>query len=254
MNMSEPKPQYIANLIVQKLCTNEFVDLRKVIYDNVKAVCPLSDEEAWDYVDRYLQDVATELFCKESYAKETHTPIPFDIDEESGNYYIKSISNPSGEHLKALFNITDDQFEVFCASIINKLGGKGIRNGGWNDGGIDFIGEGLMIKGMPFESTIGSQFYLIGQAKHYKDGHQVTLNECREFLGAAMKFRDQLRKSGSCVAFQPLILAYWTTYDFHKEALDFLQSMGVWYLNGMALSCLALSLGITPEDIMGITL
>ena len=250
--MSTPTPQHIANLVVHDVHNVDFSNLRSVIFDVFSSHFPFSEEKCWEMAERFLKDVADELFQKESESRIEHTPISFDIDEVDGEYYIKAVPLAFMPLLAALKEISDDAFELFCARLIQKIGGEGRVNGGSNDGGIDFVGKDLSLKGLLSNSSIGSRVQLIGQAKHYCDGNQVVLNECRQFIGASIRFKRAMHETHTLSEFQPIVLAFWTTSDFNSVALDFLKEMGVWYLNGITLSALASSVGFSVEEIKAI--
>ena len=250
--MSSPKPQYIANLIFKEAKGDSFVDLRSIIHDVISDHGLISSEELiWDYIDDSLEDIVNELYEKISSSKEKGIQSTIDLEKEGDTYYVKCNKPSYAPLLDALYTINPNQFECFCATIINYLGGKGRVNGGPSDGGIDFIGEDLLLPGINTRSLMSQRCTIIGQSKHYVDGHNVCLNECREFIGAAVKYRDDMPKS-QIRKFQPFIYAYWTTSDFHKDASLYLNSLGVWTLNGLQLSALAKDLKITQDMIMSL--
>jgi hypothetical protein len=45
----------------------------------------------------------------------------------------------------------------------------------------------------------------------------------------------------------PVIYAYWTTSDFHHEARKYAKAMGMWYLNGVGVTQLALRAGVNVD-------
>lgn len=250
--MSLVKPQHLANCIAREIRESTFVNLTEVMFEIIQQHHFIaSDEETWDYVEQYKEDVARDLFEKESRARECGMECSFDIDEEHGTYYIKYSCPSYNDVLAAICSISSDQFERFCASIITRMGGVGSVTGGDNDGGIDFIGENLLLAEIPSLPHLPDSVYLLGQAKHYKDGNQVTLVEARAFVGAAVKRQDELLHLGF-KKLQPVIFAFWTTSDFHKAAFDYFKELGIWALNGQQLSSLAHLMGFTPEEIRGL--
>lgn len=250
--MSLLKPQHLANCIAREICEPAFIDLTKVMFDIIqKHHFIKSEEETWDYVEQYEEDVSRELFEKESRARECGMECSFDIDEEHGTYYIKYSCPSYKEVLDAICAISSEQFERLCSGMITRMGGTGKDTGGDDDGGIDFIGENLLLTGIPAPSHLPSSVYLLGQAKHYKDGNQVTLVEARAFIGSAVKRQDELIRSGF-KRLQPVIFAFWTSSDFHIAAYEYFRDLGVWALNGIQLSSLAKSLGFTPDSIRGL--
>lgn len=247
--MSEPKPQFIANLILKESRNTVFRNLRDVVFDVIVAKGCISSEEAtWDYIDQYVEDIANELFVKEGEYNERGIQKPFEIEGDVSTYHFKYLSPEYNDIFDSLMSLSPIQFEHFCADVVSHFGGQGIPTGGTADEGIDFIGKDLLLSGIKVSGILSTKVSLLGQAKHYCDGHQVTLKEVREFLGAAVKYRDKLIRDNIKI-FQPFIFAFWTTSDFHSEAIAFFQSMGIWYLNGLQLSSLAFSLGYTAEKI-----
>lgn len=71
----------------------------------------------------------------------------------------------------------------------------------------------------------------------------------REFVGASLRRVAELKRTRAdhFGLFQPTVLAFWTTSDFHKSAKAYAKEMGIWYLGGPALCQLATSLGFADE-------
>lgn len=248
--MSTPKPQYVANLLVEKGNNIEYKKLEDCLFTIMsEKFASFSEEEIWDYIELYQEDIAKELFNKESDSKVDGITLNFDIDETDGDYYIKFFDKPEIKLLRKLQADTPPNFEIFCKEILDKLGGNSVVSGSPHDGGIDFSSTDLLINNLPRLSTKGSRILVIGQAKRFIDGNHVTEKDLREFVGACVKRIDELKRtrSDSFGILHPVILAFWTTSDFHRNAKDFAKDMGIWYLNGIALCQLALHLKIVKD-------
>ncbi len=252
--MSIPIPQHIANLLVSYGSNLEYSNLEKVIFDLLQDKTRIftTAEEIWDYIEKYKIDIAGELFEKTNNSITDCCPVNFEIEEDAGDYYIKFSPLLETELLRQLHRSGAIHFEAFCSHILNKLGGITNVCGGTDDGGVDFFATDLSIGGLPELSTLGSRIVIIGQAKCYKNGNQVKLNELRHFVGSAIKKVDELRRkeNDKLGILHPIVLAFWTTSDFNQEAKKYAKDMGIWYLNGMALCKLARDLDIDSTSIL----
>lgn len=246
--MSSIKPQFVANKIVEFGTNLEFKKLDEVTFDILKANKYInSEEQIWDYIEQFNSDIARELYIKIEDRKTDGVTLNFELNDESGDYYIKFFNTPELDLLRKLQKNSPQNFEIFCKNILEKLGGLSHVSGGPNDGGIDFISTDLLLNNLPNNSTKGSRILVVGQAKRYKDGNQVCEKELREFVGASIKRIDDLKKTRSDQfgILHPVVLAFWTTSDFNSNARDFAKSIGIWYLNGVALCQLAIQLGLS---------
>ncbi len=245
--MGFPIPQYIANVLVEIGDNLEFQKLNQVIFSVIKQKIPSkSDEEVWDYAEQYEGDIAKELFIKTNDNRIDGITLNFNIIEEDDGFYIKFLETPEILLLRRLQGDTSDNFEIFCKKILDKLGGKSSVEGGTDDGGIDFTAYDLKLHNLPFLSTKGSRIFLIGQAKRYKDGNHVKEKEVKYFIGCSVQRIEEIKKTRAeqFGIFQPIILAFWTTSDFHVDAKNAARDFGIWYLSGIALCQLAIQLGV----------
>jgi restriction endonuclease Mrr len=245
--MSLPKPQFIANLVVEIGANPEFKKLETVVFETFSSKFPSYSKEAiWDFIEQYLSDIAKELFIKDTDNKKDGITINFEINEDSGNYYIRFFDKPEINLLRKLQADTPENFELFCKKILDKLGGNSTVSGSPNDGGIDFHSTDLLIANLPKLSTSGSQILVLGQAKRYKDGNHVKEKDLREFVGASIKRMGDLKKTRNeqFGILHPTILAFWTTSDFHSNAKEYAKALGIWYLSGVALCQLAVHLKV----------
>ena len=245
--MSRPKPQHIANSLLEYGHNRDFKNLSDIIFSFFKAKgYSMSDDEISDYVEEYVNDIAKELYIKIEDRRNDGVTLNFELNEDEGAFYIKFFDKPEMTLLRKLQADTPEYFEQFCKRILDKFDGNSSVSGGSDDGGIDFSATDLQLKNLPSLSTKGSRILLLGQAKRYTDGNHVKETEIRGFIGACIKRLDDLKKSRGeqFGILHPTIYAFWTTSDFHPNARDYAKSMGIWYLNGIALCQLALKLGI----------
>jgi hypothetical protein len=215
--MSLPKPQFVANQLVELGTNVDYKKLSDVVFLLMRNKYPTpSDEELWDYIESYNDDIARELFRKENDSSIDGVDLNFDISDEDDNYYIKFYERPEINLLRSLQKDTPYKFEAFCKTILEKFGGKSSVTGGSHDGGVDFYAFDLKLNNLPAISTKGSRIVVIGQAKRYKDGNHVKEKDLREFIGASIKKIDEFKKTRPELMgiFQPVILAFWTTSDF----------------------------------------
>src|SRR5258705_463543 len=89
------------------------------------------------------------------------------------------------------------------------------------------LGNNPEFKNLPGLSTKGSRILVIGQAKRYIDGNHVREKELREFVGAVIKRVDELKRTRSeqFGIMHPIILAFWTTSDFHLNAREYAKNV-----------------------------
>jgi len=245
--MARPKPQYIANSLLEYGQNTDFKNLKDITLAFFKAKgFSMSDEEISDYIEEHVSEIAKQLFIKIDDRKNDGVTLNFELEENDGIFYIRFFDKPEMTLLRKLQTDTPENFELFCKKILDKLGGNSSVSGGADDGGIDFSATDLQIKNLPTLSTKGSRILVLGQAKRYVDGNHIKETELRSFIGASIKRVDDLKRTRAeqFGILHPTILAFWTTSDFHSNARDYAKSMGIWYLNGVALCQLALHLGL----------
>lgn len=244
--MAGPKPQYIANLLAEKGTNLEPIRLETVVVDLLRQkMKQMSEDEIWEWTEDNLRFVANDLYQKETDCLIDAVKLNFDIWEEDDGHYIKFLDSPEIRLLRKLQKGTPKDFEIFCGDILSALGGTKNIVGGSYDGGIDFWSTDILLNGMTYPSTLGSRVVVVGQAKRYADGNHVSEVDLRAFVGASVRRLGELKRTKSefIGLLQPAVLAFWITSDFHSNAKRFAQEMGIWYLNGIALCQLAISLG-----------
>lgn len=248
--MGKLNPNKVANWLVENGTNIEYKKLQDVLYDILEQkISKWSEEQIWDFIEEYSDDVARELFRKEDQFRIDGIEPTFDISDEDDIHYISFFDRPEIEFLRKLQSDTPENFEYFCKNLLIKLGGSAEVTGGSYDGGIDFIGYDLQINNLPQASTIGSNILVVGQSKRYTGGNHVNEKELREFVGASIKRIDTIKiQKESIGILQPIILAFWTTSDFHANAIKYAKKMGIWYLNGIALSQMALKLNMKASQ------
>ncbi|RZK02504.1 MAG: hypothetical protein EOO43_23380, partial [Flavobacterium sp.] len=63
--MKPPKPQYISNLIIKDGTNSEYHNLERIIGSVILHSFPqMSEEERIEYIEKYLKDIANDLFLK----------------------------------------------------------------------------------------------------------------------------------------------------------------------------------------------
>ena len=129
------------------------------------------------------------------------------------------------------------KFEELCAEVLKKLGWHETGCiGGKQDDGVDFCGFGFpdnQLFNLPI--PLNCRALVIGQAKCYKQGNNVTETEIRKFVGGALKKLNDFRKSGKVGVLTPVIFAFWTSSDFNDSAKEYAKTMGIWFMNGRTL-------------------
>lgn len=169
----------------------------------------------------------------------------FELDKRDP--YIRRINEKHTLLASKLRRLDPFYFEVVCRRILEKLGGTAENTQRTNDGGVDFFALDLppLSSGFPVPRT--AALTVIGQAKRYAENNEVTETEIRKFLGGAMLKQDELRKENKIRVLSPVFYAFWTTSDLHANARTFSQKMGIWHLDGLALSEYIMRLDLEEE-------
>ncbi len=186
--------------------------------------------------------VATSLELERERQKDDGIEPTFELSYESGAPYFRKIASDADKFLQALFRISDRDFVDFCVSLLGALGGDALNIDGPHDGGLDFVARNLSFSSLNAEAMRKARVLVVGQAKHYQKENLVNEPEMRDFVGGGLKrisdHTDRVTHRGPALA--PVVFAFWTTSDFNSSAKDYAKSVGVWTLNGIALSQLAL--------------
>jgi hypothetical protein len=244
--MTDPKPYIIANWIADDLRSVDYFSFRDQIQETLKNhMSSWSEEKIAETAEKLESAIFFELGQIADQLLQDGIEPSFQIDGEPGTAYIKSINLEATSELIRLRKKTPEEFELFCSNVLSSLGAVSRNVGGTGDGGIDFISTDLPVSNCKFTALRGCNPVVIGQAKRYKDGNLVNVNEVREFLGGALLKQDEIkREKESLGLFTPVIFAFWTTSNFTSPARKFLRDAGIWYLSGFSLAQLSLYLGV----------
>ncbi len=201
-----------------------------------------SEEEISDFVADNVDFVAEHLRDESAQALMDGAVCPFEIDGEDG--YIRASSEDDGDLLKKLKIICPFAFEEVCAMLLEKIGANSKVTSKTRDGGVDFIATGLDILPAAMNCPQHCKASVIGQAKRYSS-KLIAEKALREFVGASVIHRNDLRVSKSISPLSPVLLAFWTTSNFEPNTKEFARSAGVWLMDGYTLSMYLARLGLT---------
>lgn len=241
--MAEPKPSQTA-FWLQNLATNaDLRPLTSVIVETLgKKLAGKSVEELTDMAEDQFEAVAALLERERERQEDDGIEPTFQLSYETGTPYFRKIASDADKFLKALFTISDKEFVDFCVSLLKALGGDALNIDGPFDGGLDFVGRNLSFSNLNADAMKKAGVLVVGQAKHYQKDDLVTEPQLRDFVGGGLKrisdHTDSVTHRGTALA--PVVFAFWTTSDFNSPAKSYAKSVGVWTLNGIALSQLAL--------------
>jgi restriction endonuclease Mrr len=202
-----------------------------------------SQEAVAEYVDENIAYVAEHLRDESAQALHDGAVCPFEIDNEE-DPYIRSHREDDGALLLKLKRICPYDFEKVCAKLISSIGADSKVTSKTRDGGVDFIAVGLDI--LPSELNCPSycRASVIGQAKRF-GSRLIAEKSLREFVGASLLHRNELRVNQSIAPLSPVLLAFWTTSNFEANTKIFARRAGVWLMDGYTLSTYLIRLGLT---------
>src|SRR5258706_1993699 len=256
--MSKPKDIVVAKWVEARARNLDLLPLRDVMSvvltaefaKNSKRV--VSAEEIVETVEELEVAVALRLSeIGNDYVQQGVDP-SFTVEIDDGDHYYCCKDSPDRAFRSKLAAMTPRGFEHFCKAILNKLSGSAVVTGGSNDECVDFYAPGLPLAGAEGLFPQASCLFVIGQAKRWKIEAEISPKDLREFVGASILRADQLRRENAnrCGLLTPICFAFWTTCDFSNGARDFAERMGLWYLNGKALSQLAMRIGLGEQSIL----
>lgn len=211
----------------------------------------VSPEEIAEIVEGMVGDVALRLAeNSDDYVRQGVDP-SFKVEMGDGDYFYCCKESPDREFRAKLAAMTPKGFEHFCKGILSRLSGNAVVSGGTNDECVDFYAFGLPLAGGDALFPGASRLFVVGQAKRWKINNEIALNDLRQFVGAAILRIDQLRRDHAdrLGLITPVCYAFWATCDFSVGAREFADRMGLWYLNGKALSQLAMRIGLGEQSI-----
>ncbi|KJR40192.1 mrr restriction system protein [Candidatus Magnetoovum chiemensis] len=245
--MADPTPYNIALWIINE-CRNKDYESTKNIINSVLAskLTKKSAEEIAEITEDTNSKVIEVLrnICADD--REDGRKPRFEItDESNGDVYIRFFETTNLTLLEELINGDPKIFEKFCAILCKKMGAKESRRIETKyDSGVDFIGFSVSL-GNSLPCPSNSRTIILGQAKKYSKD-RITLSDVQKFIGGALKETNEQRKKYGVLT--PALYAFWTTSEFNKDAKEYCKNMGIWYLDGYALTELANSLGIDCLD------
>lgn len=209
-----------------------------------------SEEEILEYVERFLQSVAENLRNEAAECVTDGTAARYQIDDEQLPY-IRGVPGLSSQTLFKIRRINPFDVEGLCARILAEFGATTNVTQRSGDGGVDFIAHGLNIVPKALLVPVGARAIVIGQTKRYKEGNVITETKVREFAGASILRRHNMRAEGRIGPLTPVILAFWTTSDFEPSAKKYAREMGIWFMDGFTLASYVDALSLT-DYVMGL--
>lgn len=244
--MADPRPQDVALWISDQTNNPEFKSLGTVVSEILATkLVGKSVEEISELAERLEPAVRRELDSITSQNLIDGITPRFVVSIEGITTHIKVVEGPEISLLRQLQNRTPTEFENFCKRILEALGAKGSVEGGSYDQGIDFLAFELPLSCLG-PAPSGAFAVVLGQAKRYANGNNITEKHVREFIGSATRRAYTLKRTHASKvgSLQPIVFAFWTTSDFHPSAKECAREMGLWYLSGVALAQLAIRLGV----------
>ena len=247
--MGIPSSQAAAGWLKDGLRSTEWRPVRDVLSASVtERWAGQSVETIAEYVDENLDYVAEHLRDEAAVASQDGAVCPFEIDEED-EPYIRANQEDDGELLLKLKRICPFDFEKVCAKLLSSIGGDSRVTSKTRDGGVDFIAIGLDILPEKLNCPTYCRASVIGQAKRFEN-RLIAEKSLREFVGASLLHRNDLRVRQSISPLSPVLLAFWTTSNFEPNTKVFARRAGVWLMDGFTLSTYLIRLGLT-DWVMG---
>lgn len=233
--MGVPPTQIIADWVEDHLSGSDWTAIDECISATLAAKLPkMPDEARWDLVEQSSGYVVDILRDRINQAFFDGARVGFEIDEEQPPY-IRSVGADHRTLLQKLKSIDPYVFEDVCAAILRKAGCEAERTQRSRDGGIDFVATGLDILPAAMNCPMGCRAAVIGQAKRY-DTSAIAEKALREFVGASLLRRHELRIEKKIWPLSPVLLAFWTTSKFDPSGRTFARDAGVWLMDGQTIS------------------
>jgi restriction endonuclease Mrr len=238
--LPDPTPEAVAIWIEQSATNLEFRPLRDVVQQVLATrLAAVSEESVAELAERLSSSVAIRIENRVAENRADGVVHRIEISTDVTAVYVKALESPELDLLKDLRRLKPARFEHFCADIFRGLRAEASVKGGTDDRGVDFIARGLQLGGNIDPSPISSRALVIGQAKRYGEGNNITETQLRAFIGGALLDAERLRREHAGIL-TPVTFAYWTTSDFHPLARKYAREMGLWYLKGIGVAQLAL--------------
>lgn len=247
--MALPSPEIVTEWLTEEASNQTFKPLREVLQKVLSfRLASNSPEENAELSERISPAVIKQLETRAAEDRAEGILSSFEISSEGESAYFRKLDTPELPVLEKLCAKKPEEFEAFCAQILTNLGAKSWTIGGSHDQGVDFLAVNLQLGDRVRFAPRASQALVIGQAKRWTVDN-ITETMMREFIGGAVLRAQRIRTTAPTDAglFTPVIYAYWTTSDFHHEARNYARDMGIWYLNGVGLTQLALRAGVKVD-------
>lgn len=242
--MAKPSSQTAAGWVKDTLRDREWLSLREILITAVTEKWTRhSTEEIAEFVEENLPYVAEHLRDESAQAIHDGAVCPYEIDNED-DPYVKFHAQDDGSLLLKLKRICPFDFEEVCSKLINAIGANSRVTSKTRDGGVDFIAVGLDILPADLNCPLHCRASVIGQAKRF-DNRLIAEKSLREFVGASLLHRNDLRVRQSISPLSPVLLAFWTTSNFEPNTKIFARKAGVWLMDGHTLSTYLIKLGLT---------
>lgn len=201
-----------------------------------------SEDEISDFVDEHLAFITKHLRDEMSEAELDGAFCGFEVDDED-DPYVRRVGEETDTVLAKLKRIDPFEFENVCKTVLDKLGGNSQVTQKSRDGGIDFFSVGIDILPDGINAPVQCRATVIGQAKRFSD-KLIAEKALREFVGASVLKRNELRIAKSVSPLSPVMLAFWATSDFDPNCKKFARDAGVWVMDGRTLSAYLHRLGL----------
>ena len=233
--MAVPSTQIIATWILNHSSNNHWLPLKDVAVKILKTkMQKKSESEILELVEQELHHIAEDLRNRCADNALNGEVLVFEIDDQTSPY-VKTTNIQLLDIKNKLQTINPEDFEVFCAKLLNNLGGTAHTTPQTHDGGVDFYA---------FEFTYNSDIVtpkfskavVIGQAKRFSNSNHVREKDLREFVGSSIHKLEQFRNDKKIGALSPVVYAFWTTSEIEPRAKRYAQAMGLWIMNGSTLA------------------
>jgi restriction endonuclease Mrr len=233
--MAKPSTQQAAAWVKNSALSAEWTRLSETLQTVLAAVWTGKSPEAIaDFVDEHMPYVAEHLRDEMSEAELDGATCSFEIDDED-DPYIRRVNLEADEILGTLKSLCPFAFEDVCMEMLVRMGGEGRPTKRTRDGGIDFVAIGIDILPEGIKAPVQCRATVIGQAKRFTE-RLVPEKALREFVGATVLKRNELRIAKSISPLSPILLAFWTTSNFDPNCKAFAREAGVWLMDGHTLS------------------
>lgn len=228
--MSGPSAQTAAGWLKATLDL-DWIRLSYALSRSLQSEGQLPELEATDLAEALAGPVAEILRIELTQAASDGVSCSHDIDSDQRDPFVRRTRRRDDQLLDKLKRISPFEFEGVCKTILESLGATARRTQQSADGGVDFTATGLKLLASDFPWPQHCTANVIGQAKRYT-AQLVYERDLRELVGASLLYQIDMRRSENIPPLAPLLLALWTTSDFHVNAKKFAREVGVWLMDG----------------------